>query len=147
MKRTVKLTQSELKKMISESVKRILKETVTDIPIDCGSFTEFSQSNPVYSSYSYFGNCVNSWKVFGDATTMAQFINGCTIIKSEYVIGKLKDGDRRIPSEFTNNVRKILENGQIDNHELIVTGIDTYQKILFVYLTNTDKHYFFDCNL
>lgn len=37
------------------------------------------------------------------------------------------------------------ENENINNQSLIVSGVDTYQKILFVYLTKTDKHYFFDC--
>ena len=56
-----------------------------------------------------------------------------------------KDGDRRLPKELINEINNILENEYINNQSLIVSGVDTYQKILFVYLTKTDKHYFFDC--
>ena len=41
-----------------------------------------------------------------------------------------KDGDRRLPKELINEINNILENEYINNQSLIVSGVDTYQKIL-----------------
>lgn len=137
-----------ISRRVYERVYKVLREKskeTDDIPVDCGTFTKFSSSSPNYNSYRYFGNCVNTLNVFGDATTMCNFINNCTIINTKDIIYKIKDGDRRLPKELINGINNLLENENINNQSLIVSGVDTYQKILFVYLTKTDKHYFFDC--
>jgi len=140
----INLLDKNLSEKTYKSLKKMLWET-KDIPIDCGTFTEFSQTIPKYASYNYFGDCVNTLNVFGDATTMSQFVNGCTIINTEYVINKLNNGDRRLPKELINEINILLQKGEINNQKLIVSGINDYQRILFIYLTKTDKHYFFDC--
>lgn len=137
-----------ISRRVYERVYKVLREKskeTDDIPVDCGTFTKFSSSSPNYNSYRYFGNCVNTLNIFGDATTMSNFINNCTIINTKDIIYKIKDGDRRLPKELINEINNLLENEYINNQSLIVSGVDTYQKILFVYLTKTDKHYFFDC--
>ena len=117
-----------------------------EIPVDCGDFSEFSNKKPQYDCYAYFGNCATVYKsVFGDGTIMCRFINDCTIIKTKYVVDKLVEGDKPLPKLLVKNIEKLKASNELNNRDKIVVGIDEYQAIMFVYLTKTDKHYFFDC--
>lgn len=122
-----------------------INESIENIPVDCGEFSNVYKGQIKYNQFEYFGNCVNAVKVFGDATTMSNFINSCSIIDVTEVIYKLRNGDRKLPSPLINNINRLLKTNNIKNHGEIVAGINDYQKIMFIYLTKTDKHYFFDC--
>lgn len=134
---------------LSESkIKTIIKENEDNLgcPIDCGEFDSEYNKPIIYNSFEYFGNCVNAWKIFGDVTTMGNFINSCSIVNTNEVIGKIKNGDKSIPRELFTTINKLVASNQINDRNLICSGINDYQKIMFIYLTNTDKHYFFDCD-
>ena len=83
-----------------------------------------------------------------DATQMYYFINGCKIIDPKYtkdIFAKLTDGDRELVSSGFGVIYNIEEENKIEDLSEIVCAIDDYQKILVIYITRKDKHYFFDC--
>lgn len=127
-----------------------LKESLdlNNIPFDaCLDNPEILKDEPVYTSYDYFGNCVNTVNIdkMWDATQMYNWINTCKVISPLYVINKLNDGDRKIPKILLNIIQKLKNQDLLEDTSEIVCAIDNDQKIMFIYLTQTDKHYFFDC--
>lgn len=103
---------------------------------------------PSYKEYKYFGDCRNTvdkdhmW----DATQMSNWINNnCKVTSIENVLDKIKDGDRKIPKTLLNEIDKLKSNNKLNDLSEIVCALDDYQKIMFIYLTKTDIHYFFDC--
>lgn len=120
-----------------------------DIPIDCGFFEKIIDKIP-YLKLKYFGKCNDSYvvnKVFGDATTMSDFVNSCSIISGSAASDKIidvVDGEHKIPSSFQKIYSNLVINQELEDFDKIVFGINTYQKIAFIYLGLTDIHYFFD---
>lgn len=122
------------------------KLNLKDISVDSGieNPTEY-KGNPIYSHYKYFGDCKNTvdkdhiW----DATQMTNWLNTCKIIDPKLVIDKLENGDRNIPKNILQKLMNL--SNDLEDTSKIVCGIDDYQKIMFIYLSETDTHYFFDC--
>lgn len=144
----VKLTEEKLNRFIQEVISETLEQSnnyIEEIPTDCGNFTTVFGGSVPYKNFEYFGDCVNSVNIFGDATTMAQFVNSCQIVNPSEVINKISSGDRKLPKELITNLNKINKSNETQNPQTIVCGLSTYQKIMWIYLSATDKHYFFDC--
>ena len=151
------MNKKQLYENILVSVAKDVKKTLNKnddlslIPIDaCMEDCELHKGFPSYSEYRYFGDCVNTvdedhmW----DATQMYYFINGCKIIDPKYtkdIFAKLTDGDRELISSGFGVIYDIEEENKIEDLSEIVCAIDDYQKILVIYITRKDKHYFFDC--
>ena len=55
-------------------------------------------------------------------------------------------GDRKLPKKLTNHIDKLKQKNQLFNLEEIVFAINDYQRILFVYISKFDIHFFFDCS-
>ena len=127
----------------------ISKWNINDIPedssIDIENVKGYSGIN--FSLYKYFGDCKNTvdkdkmW----DATQMSNWIKKCGLISVENVLGKLNNGDRKIPAKFNKIVNTLKANNKLNDLSEICCGMDNYQKMMFIYLTETDTHYFFDC--
>lgn len=106
------------------------------------------KGRPVYKKYEYFGDCKNTvdkdhmW----DANQMSDWIyNKCSLLDINYVIYRITNGERRIPIKLLECIDKLMKRNLLDDVSKIVCGIDDYQKIMFIYVTETDTHYFFDC--
>lgn len=106
------------------------------------------EGRPVYKKYEYFGDCKNTvdkdhiW----DANQMSDWIyNKCSVLDINYVIYRITNGERRIPIKLLECIDKLMKRNLLDDVSKIVCGIDDYQKIMFIYVTETDTHYFFDC--
>ena len=122
-----------------------------DIPEDSGLNIGNIQQYagvPEYSYYSYFGDCKNTvdkdhmW----DASQMSLWIyNNCKVADINMVLDKIQDGDRHIPAIFNKTIQKLNRENKINNLKEIVCAMDDYQKIMFIYITSLDTHYFFDC--
>lgn len=123
--------------------RHILEKLCLDcIPDDAGiDKPEAYEGTPRYSKYLYFGNCVNTVNSdhMWDATQMSNWLNTCKMLDIDLVIDKIANGDRPIPQELTKNLK------DKDDLSKVCCGIDDHQKIMFIYVTKTDKHYFFDC--
>ena len=127
-----------------------MKYNIDNIPIDVGEFTKTYDNIIPYTKFEYFGKCNDQYvinRIFGNATTMWNFICSCKIVDMEEVVYKIKisDGEKKLPNSFINNYNKIKKTNNINNYNYIVCGINDYQKISFIYITETDIHYFFDC--
>ena len=74
-------------------------------------------------------------------------INDLKSFMEEYYIGDEFSQDN--PEEYKKDVNidflGELLNGVLNNLEKIVCAIDDYQRIMFIYVTDLDKHFFFDC--
>lgn len=121
-----------------------------EIPVDCGTFSKYMKKLPKLLTWRYFGKCndrnvVNS--VFGDATTMGNFVDSCSIINGHDAIRTIdvKDGEHRLPKTFKKLYEVIAIADEADDFSRIVFGINEYQRIAFVYMVEQDIHYFFDC--
>lgn len=103
--------------------------------------TEY-EGEPEYTRYLYFGDCINTVDVdeMWDATQMQHWLNDCEIVNINYVVDKLKDGDRKIPKKLLNSIKK-----HKDDLSEICCGIDDSQEMMFIYVSEYDTHYFFDC--
>lgn len=105
------------------------------------------KGEPVYSKYEYFGDCKNTvdkdhmW----DATQMANWINTCGIIEPSIVLDKITDGQRKFPKNAQKIIDSLYKENKLEDTSKIVCALDDYQKIMFIYLSETDTHYFFDC--
>ncbi len=127
----------------------IEKLDLKNIPADSAlEDPEEYEGIPQYKEYKYFGDCKNTvdknhiW----DATQMSNWINNnCKVIGIENVLDKIKDGDRKIPKTLLKEIDKLKSNNKLNNLSEIVCALDDYQKIMFIYLTKSDIHYFFDC--
>lgn len=103
---------------------------------------------PKYSSYRYFGDCRNTINVdhMWDTTQMSNWIHdSCKVISPILVIDKIQDGDRKIPKKALKIIDKLKKDNELENTAKIVCALDDHQKIMFIYLLETDIHYFFDC--
>lgn len=119
-----------------------------NIPIDAGlENPTLYNKKLLYKTYKYFGDCKNTVDVdnMWDATVMSNFINTCEIINPTYVIDLLENGDRKIPKKFIKIINELKSNNSLTDTSQITCGLNDYQKIMFIYLTKTDTHYFFDC--
>ena len=103
---------------------------------------------PPYKKYKYFGDCKNTVNKdhMWDATQMANWINNyCKVTEVSNVIDKLENGDRKMPMKAINIIDKLQHYNKLDDTSEIVCALDDHQKIMFIYLSETDTHYFFDC--
>lgn len=138
---------------VAKAVKKHLKESYNpdfnNIPIESMlENPEIYNGVPVYSRYRYFGDCRNTVYVdhMWDATEMSNWISTkCKIIDPELVLDKITDGDRKIPKKALKIIDKLSRENKLENLSDIVCALDDYQKIMFIYLPETDIHYFFDC--
>ena len=120
------------------------------IPLDASvnDEPEEYEGEPKYRKYLYFGDCKNTIDVdhMWDATQMGQWIyNNCKITSPLYVLDKIENGDRVFPKKAQKLIDKLRKQNKLEDTEEIVCGLDDYQKIMFIYLTDFDTHYFFDC--
>lgn len=138
------LKRTEIATKIHESVGTDINEP----PIDSGMNIEngFYQG-PHFSKFLYFGDCRNTVDVdrMWNATQMLNWLGSTKIIKASEVVNKIQGGDRKIPSSLKRCISSLVKSGELDNLDEISCGIDSYQKILAIYCSNTDIHYFFDC--
>lgn len=125
------------------------KLNLKDIPTDSAlEKPEMYDGEPPYKNYRYFGDCKNTvdkdhmW----DATEMANWINNnCKVTEVTNVLDKIQDGDRKIPKKVLNIIDKLKTENKLNDTSEIVCALDDHQRIMFIYLTVTDTHYFFDC--
>lgn len=102
---------------------------------------------PAYRRYEYFGDCKNTvdkdhmW----DATQMANWINTCGIVEPSIVLDKITNGDRIFPKKAQKIIDKLSKQNKLEDTSEIVCALDDYQKIMFIYLSEIDTHFFFDC--
>lgn len=119
---------------------------LSNIPIDCGiDEPKYYENDIMFSTYKYFGNCKNTSKIW-DATQMAGFVNSCKVIKDiDNILDNIQNGDKSIPKQFTNAIDKIKGQNKLNDLSEIVFAINDYQRILFIYISELDIHFFFDC--
>lgn len=137
-----------LKNRIYESIiyeKLNLKDVPTDSSLEN---PEMYDGTPKYSKYRYFGDCKNTvdkdhmW----DATQMSNWINDkCKVVEPEVILDKIQDGDRKFPKKAQKIIDKLTSANKLEDTSEIVCALDDYQRIMFIYLSETDTHYFFDC--
>lgn len=77
---------------------------------------------------------------------MSNFLQGCEIIPINNVINLLFNGDDNLPTNFLKEIEKLKRDNKLEDLSEICAGIDEYQKIMFIYITSLDYHFFFDCN-
>lgn len=133
---------------VSQSVKKMLQESIVDIPIDSAMDNCMLYKGTLrFNVFKYFGNCINTVDIdhMWDATEMHNFIQSCKIVETKNIINNLVNGDRKIPKQFINAIKKLQLNNDIDDQSEIVSAINEYQKILVIYITSLDIHFFFDC--
>lgn len=71
--------------------------------------------------------------------------NKCEVVNPLLIIDKIEDGDRKIPKKALKLIEKLRKNEQLEDTSEIVCAMDDKQKIMFIYLSEFDTHYFFDC--
>lgn len=102
---------------------------------------------PPYRRYEYFGDCKNTvdkdhmW----DAIQMTNWINKCGIVEPSIVLDKITNGDRVFPKKAQKIIDKLSKQNKLEDTSEIVCALDDYQKIMFIYLSEIDTHFFFDC--
>lgn len=136
-----------------KSLKELIYEALdlNSIPEDTSLNLEDIQEYagiPKYSSYRYFGDCKNTINIdhMWDTTQMSNWIHSsCKVISPIEVLDKISDGDRKIPKKALRIIDKLKKDNELENTAKIVCALDDHQKIMFIYLSETDTHYFFDC--
>ena len=137
-----------LQEIIFESV-LLEKLNLKNVPVDSSlEKPEMYDGTPIYNKYKYFGDCKNTvdkdhmW----DATQMANWINDyCKVIEPQVILNKIEDGDRKFPKKAQKIIDKLRQENNLEDTNKIVCALDDHQKIMFIYLSETDTHYFFDC--
>lgn len=123
--------------------KRLYKES-GNYPEDSGLEPNAPTKSYDFTSLRYFGNCKNTVDIdkMWDATQMAGVILESVVVPFRDVEDKISDGDRKVPVML----RKWLARNQglKDDQWELVCGLNEYQKILFIYITDLDIHFFFD---
>ena len=115
---------------------------ITSIPLDsCIGEDPQIYNGKYFTNFYYFGDCVNTVPKIWDATQMAGFCSKCNLYDINLVLNNIKDGDKKIPKTLIN----YLNSKDVNNIEDIVCAINEYQGIMFIYVSNLDKHFFFDC--
>ena len=84
-----------------------------------------------------------------NATQMAQVIRESQVLDDiTWVLPKLINGDRKIPGKLKQklyDLQRFKNLNQIHDMEEIVAAINEEQKILVIYVSDFDTHFFFDC--
>ena len=124
-----------------------LKDIPEDTSLDIDDIKEY-EGTPKYRLYKYFGDCKNTvdkdhiW----NATEMADWIyNECKVVSPLLILDKIQDGDRKIPKKALKIIDKLKQKDKLEDTSEITCALDDHQKIMFIYLSETDTHYFFDC--
>ena len=125
------------------------KLNLKDVPIDSSlEKPKMYEGTLIYKKYRYFGDCKNTvdkdhmW----DATQMSNWINDyCKIVEPQIILDKIEDGDRKFPKKAQKIIDKLRQENKLEDTSEIVCALDDHQKIMFIYLSETDTHYFFDC--
>lgn len=94
----------------------------------------------------YFGNCVNTVPRVWQTWQMLNVIRQSELIclnDIEDINNKFASADRVLPKYIQKYIQKYCVNGVQDLNEL-VSGINEYQEIFWIYITKLDKHFFFD---
>lgn len=124
-----------------------LKDIPDDTSLDIDNIKEY-KGTPKYKLYKYFGDCKNTVDVdhMWDATQMSNWIyDRCEVINPILILDKIQDGDRKIPKKALKIIDKLKSQNKLEDTSEITCALDDYQKIMFIYLSDTDTHYFFDC--
>lgn len=79
------------------------------------------------------------------ATQMANWINTCGIIEPFIVLDKITNGERNFQKKAQKIIDILSKENKLEDTREIVCALDDYQKIMFIYLSETNTHYFFDC--
>lgn len=137
-------------KNIINYIHEAFNSELNNIPEECGIDKPKCYDKDVpFKFFEYFGDCRNTEKVW-DANQMSGFINTCSVITDQSeilrIISKMVGGDRKLPKKLTNHIDKLKQKNELFNLEEIVFGINDYQRILFVYISAFDIHFFFDCS-
>ena len=146
---------------IAKQVKKVLNEELDKseydkIPEDAGFADKNGEvhtyvGKPEYRQYEYFGDCINTVDVdeMWNATQMAQVIRESEVLDDiTWVLPKLINGDRKIPGKLKQklyDLQRFKNLNQIHDMEEIVAAINEEQKILVIYVSDFDTHFFFDC--
>ena len=124
-----------------------LNNIAEDTSLNINNIKEY-EGTPRYNVYKYFGDCKNTvdkdhiW----DASQMSSWIyNSCEVISPLLIIDKIQDGDRKFPKKAQKIIDKLTQDNKLEDTSEIVCALDDHQKIMFIYLYETDTHYFFDC--
>ncbi len=78
-------------------------------------------------------------------TQMGNLVASCGLIPGIDILDRISDGDRKIAVKFKKTIEKLKKDNKLDDLSEIVCGRESYQKIMFIYLSETDTNYFFDC--
>lgn len=146
--REVELSKQKPKRrMVRESVD-VDNDYVNNIVEDSGLniYDDIQVTNgDNYRYYYYFGDCINTVDIdeMWDATQMAYVLYQSDLLKDNNILDKLRDGDREIPSKLL----KRLKMFNINDYDHFVCGVNTYERIMFIYSIDDDIHYFFDAKL
>lgn len=95
---------------------------------------------------AYFGNCVNTVPRVWQTYQMLDVIRNSELIclnDIDNIYNKLFGGEKALPKYIQKYIQKYCVNGVQDLNEL-VSGINEYQEIFWIYITKLDKHFFFD---
>lgn len=125
----------------NEKMKKILEDIDSETNRDyleneVGINPDADTHTQTYSKFLYFGDCRNTvdkdnlW----DATQMAGVIRDSSFYDLKNVVNKIHNGQRKIPKILLSR----LSRGDV------VCGINVRQRILWIYDSQTDIHYFFD---
>ena len=144
----------QLYKAIMESISNKIQSIIDDsinlnlIPRDAGFSSDAQIVHPSKNyKYEYFGNCINTVPNIWDATQLAQFLQTCDIIPVKDVYNKIYSGDKLLPKKLQNAIIKLEKYGELNDLSKICAGINEYQSIMCIYISEFDIHYFFDCKI
>lgn len=97
-----------------------------------------------FKHFEYFGNCVNTVPRVWYTHQMLNVIQNSDLV----YLGDLKDnvfysGDKKCPKYIWKYIEKYCRNG-VQNLDGIVAGKYRKENILWIYIDDLDKHFFFD---
>lgn len=121
----------------------------SEIPLDSGvdENTVERYTGKDLIKAEYFGDCRNTVDIdkMWDANQMASFISTCELYPVEKFLDIAADGDRRIPKPFTRNIERLKRENKLNDVSEVICAVDNKEQYIgFIYLTDTDIHYFFD---
>lgn len=139
MKNNIKIAEQILK-----IAKLLVAFNTEDIPQEANLSSDAKMLSYVPSSFQYFGNCINTVDTdkMWDATEMSGVLLQSDLLPTRQMVKKIRSGDRSLPSRLTRWIKKNQD--KLDDMHEIVCGLNEYQKIAFIYITDQDMHYFFD---
>ena len=117
---------------------------MNNIPPEANISSNASMSSYIPSKLYYFGNCKDTVDIDGmwDANEMSQVLMSSDLLPTSSTVKAIQDGDRNIPSDLKSWTNKNQD--KLDDVSEIVCGINTYQHIAFIYVSELDTHFFFD---